>query len=215
MKAILFDLDGTVIDSSEGITKSVQYALESFGIQETDLTKLYPFIGPPVLDSFQKYYDFTQEMAEQAVVKYRERYHVTGCYESALFEGVEETLGKLKELGYQIGIASSKPEKFCKIILDYLGVLSLFDEVVGATEDGKINSKEQVLAEVFRRWEHIPKNEMCLVGDTIYDVEGANAHGIPCVGVSFGFGNVEKMKQAGAVAICDEFRQLLSIIETL
>ena len=110
-------------------------------------------------------------------------------------------------------MASSKPEESCKRILDHFGILDLFDDVVGATFDGRIDKKGEVLNEVMRRWSDIPKDEMCLIGDTMFDVEGANLVGIPCYAVSFGFGDVGKMLAAGAVDVCDDMKDLQSIIE--
>lgn len=214
MKAILFDLDGTLIDSSEGITKSVQYALKHLGIQEENLEKLYPFIGPPLIDSFERHYGLAEEAAKEAVVYYRERYADIGIFECRLYPGVREVLMQLKQQGYRIGMASSKPEEACRRILEHFEILEEFDDVVGASADGRISTKEQVLAEVFRRWEDIPSQEMCLIGDTIFDVEGANSHNIPCVAVSFGFGDMDEMLAAGAVAKCDDFAELPEIIKS-
>ena len=113
MKAILFDLDGTLIDSSEGITKSAQYALAHYGIEETDLKKLYFLIGPPLTVTFQTHYGFSEKKAYEAVQVYRERYNKIGIFECSLFPGVETCIRQLKESGYMIGMASSKPEECC------------------------------------------------------------------------------------------------------
>ena len=215
MKAILFDLDGTLIDSSEGITKSTQYALAHYGIIENDLSKFYKFIGPPLEVSFKKYYDFSEEQAVEAVAVYRERYNKIGLFECSLYPGVRECIEKLKAQGYLIGMASSKPEVSCRRILEHFGILELFDDVVGATFDGRIDTKEEVLNEVMRRWSDVPKDEMCLIGDTMFDVEGANQVGIRTVAVTFGFGNVQEMVEAGAVAVCDDMEKLPDIVAAL
>ena len=215
MKAILFDMDGTLIDSSEGITKSVQYALKHFGIEISELDCLKSFIGPPLADSFVRYYDFPVEQAREAVDVYRERYNVTGIFECSLYPGVRECIEELKRKGYLIGMASSKPEISCRRILEHFDILSLFDDVVGATMDGRIDTKEEVLHEVMRRWKDIPREEMCLIGDTMFDVEGANLVGVPCVAVSFGFGNVDEMVAAGAKAVCDDMRKLPDSVNVL
>lgn len=215
MKAILFDLDGTLIDSSEGITKSTQYALAHYGIIENDLSKFYKFIGPPLVASFKKYYDFSEEQAVEAVAVYRERYNKIGLFECSLYPGVQECIEKLKAQGYLIGMASSKPEVSCRRILEHFGILELFDDVVGATFDGRIDTKEEVLNEVMRRWSDVPKDEMCLIGDTMFDVEGANQVGIRTVAVTFGFGDVEQMVKAGAVAICEDMTKLPEIVAAL
>lgn len=211
MKAVLFDLDGTLIDSSEGITKSVQYALKHFGIEEPDLTKLQKFIGPPLAGSFENFYQFSKEDAQRAVKVYRERYVPIGCYEVKLYPHVKEAIVALKEKGYKICLASSKPEKLCRKIMEHLEIAELFDEICGASEDGKIGTKEEVLLELFRRID-VPKSEMVLVGDTIYDVEGANLVGIESIGVTFGFGDLEEMKASGAKAIIDDMMELVDIL---
>jgi phosphoglycolate phosphatase len=215
IKAILFDLDGTLIDSAEGITKSARYALAHFGIEEPDERQLYRFIGPPIVESLQSLYGFSEEKAKEGVAVYRERYNRIGLYECSLYPGVEACIRTLREQGYRIGMASSKPEETCRKILDHFGILSLFDDVVGATFDGRINSKEQVLNEVFRRWDDLAREELCLIGDTIFDVRGAKAVGIPCIAVAFGFGNLEEMKDAGIVGVCDAMESLPSLLRKI
>lgn len=215
MKAILFDLDGTLIDSSEGITKSAQYALSHFGIYEPDRNSLFFFIGPPLIITFMEHYGFTKERALEAVEKYRERYNKIGIFECSLFPGVKECIEALKAAGYRIGLASSKPEKSCERILEHFGILDMFDEVVGATFDGRIDTKEEVLNEVMRRWSDIPRDEMCLIGDTMFDIEGANRVNVPSIAVSFGFGDVNEMVSAGAKAVIDDIRQLPDVLSRL
>ena len=196
MNTILFDLDGTLIDSSEGIIKSVLYTLDFYGIEETDTTKLYQFIGPPLSESFEKFYGFSNKKAYDAVQKYRERYNKTGIFECKLYPGVEKCIRTLKEQGYRIGMASSKPEVSCKRILEHFGILPLFDDVVGATFDGHRDKK----------------SEMCLIGDTMFDVNGAKELGIFCIAVSYGFGDVEEMKAAGVAGMCDSLEQLPELL---
>ena len=215
MKAILFDLDGTLIDSSEGITKSAQYALSHFGIDEPDRNSLFFFIGPPLINTFMEHYGFTKERALEAVEKYRERYNKIGIFECSLFPGVKECIEALKAAGYRIGLASSKTEKSCERILEHFGILDMFDEVVGATFDGRIDTKEEVLNEVMRRWSDIPRDEMCLIGDTMFDIEGANRVNVPSIAVSFGFGEVNEMVSAGAKAVIDDIRQLPDVLSRL
>ena len=208
MKAILFDLDGTLIDSSEGITKSAQYALSHFGISEPDRNSLFFFIGPPLINTFMEHYGFTKERALEAVEKYRERYNKIGIFECSLFPGVKECIEALKAAGYRIGLASSKPEKSCERILEHFGILDMFDEVV-------VDTKEEVLNEVMRRWSDIPRDEMCLIGDTMFDIEGAKRVNVPSIAVSFGFGDVNEMVSAGAKAVIDDLRQLPDVLSKL
>lgn len=208
MRAVLFDFDGTLVDSSEGITKSAQYALAHYGIEAPNLEDLKKFIGPPLAGSFRNFYGFSEEKSQEAVAVYRERYEKIGWSECKLYPHVRETIAQLKEDGYLIGLASSKPEGTCRRIMEHLDILDLFDQVVGATHDGRIGTKEEVLMEVLRRWQDIPKEEMVLVGDTIYDIEGANLVHMRSIGVSFGFGDLNAMKEVGAICIIDDMRQL-------
>lgn len=208
MKTVLFDLDGTIIDSALGITTCTQYALRSFGIEETDFTTLRCFIGPPLMDSFQRYYQFSEEQARAAVEKYRERYHTIGIFECALYPDVEIVLQQLKSYGYQIALASSKPEVSCKRILERFGIDTYFDEIVGATLDGKIDSKTEVLCEAFQRLHITDKKEVLLVGDTIFDAIGAKEAGIDCIGVSYGFGTAEELGDNGVVVVCDSIKEV-------
>ncbi len=215
MKAILWDLDGTIINSEEGITKCVQYALRAHGIEEPDLKKLLCFIGPPLDPVFREKYGMSEEEAWQSVVKYRERFDVKGIFECCLYDGVKEVIMDMKQKGYVLALASSKPEGACRRILDHFELTPYFDEVVGSTLDGSISTKEEVLEELGRRMAslHIGKDEMCLIGDTKYDAVGAKAFGIRCVGVSYGFGTREDMLVAGAEAVFDRIEEVEKYIE--
>lgn len=212
MKAVLLDLDGTLINSEEGITKCVQYALRSFGIEENDLSKLRCFIGPPLDVMYREKYGFTEEQAWEGTVKYRERFDVKGIYECELYDGVEDTLKELKELGYRVALASSKPEVACKRIIEHFGLTKYFDEIVGSTLDGSISSKGEVLEELYRRMPDVEKSEMCLVGDTKFDVLGAKEFGIDCIGVSYGFGTKEELEAVGAVVVCADLKEVLTYL---
>ncbi len=213
MITVLFDLDGTIIDSFPGITKCVQYALKTQGIEVQDRNELRDFIGPPLKDSFQRRYQFDDETAEFLVKKYRERFDVEGIFENELYPGVEEALRFLKDRGYPLALASSKPEEACRRILEKYGLLAYFDEVVGATLDGKISTKEEVLEEVFRRMDIESPKDCILIGDTIYDVKGAKNAGMDCIAVSYGFGETADLKEAGAVCICKDLEEVVKSIE--
>lgn len=215
MKAILFDLDGTIINSEEGITKCVQYALKAYGVDEPDLKKLLCFIGPPLDPVFRERYGMTEKEAFQAVQKYRERFDQKGIFECSLYEGVAEVIRSFKEKGYVLALASSKPEPACRRILEHFHLLPCFDEVVGSTLDGTISTKQEVLEELGRRMEHmhISKDEMCLIGDTKYDAAGAVKFGIRCIGVTYGFGTREELTAAGAAVVFDRIEEVESYIE--
>lgn len=209
-KYILFDLDGTLTDPREGITKSVQYALAKMGIEEPDLKKLEPFIGPPLVDSFQEFYGFSLEDAKKATSFYREYFTVKGLYENELFDGVPQMLQSLKENGQVVAIASSKPEPFVQRILDNFEISRYFDYVCGSTLDETRTKKEEVIEELLRRMNlsEEEKKQMLMVGDRRHDVEGAACFGIPCLGLSLGFAAEGELEKAGAVEIVDSIREI-------
>lgn len=212
-KVILFDLDGTIIDSQEGVTKCVQYALEHFGIVEQDLEKLRVFIGPPLRGQFRKIYGMSETQAEQAVKKYRERYVVKGMYECRLYPYVREILQHLREKGYILALASSKTESACVGILEYFGIKSLFDLIGGATEDGRISQKAEVLQMVLERLALPDAADYLLIGDTRFDALGAKAVGMDCLGVTYGFGTHTELDQAGVVGICGSLPEAEQFLE--
>lgn len=212
-KAILFDLDGTVIDSEEGVTKCVQYALLHFGIREPDLKALRVFIGPPLRGQFMKLYGLTPEQAEEAVMKYRERYTVAGMYESKLYPYVKEILAHLKEQGYLLALASSKNESACISILKHFGIDGYFDLIGGATDDGKISEKADVLSMVIKRLGLQGAEDCVLIGDTRFDALGAKAVHMDCIGVTYGFGTREELEEAGAAFVFDTLKEVEAYFE--
>lgn len=210
---ILFDLDGTLLNTEEGISKCVRHALEKFGIQEEDQKKIRRFIGPPLFDSFQREYGFSEEDSWKAVAYYRERYDDIGVWECKLYPQVEETLQKLSEQGYRIGVASSKPEKFCPLLMKHFGIDKYFEVIGGATSDGKAGSKAAVLEDVLKRFGVTGKNEVVLIGDTRYDALGAKEVGIDCIGITYGFEqDMDSMREAGA-HICDTLEEVMAYLE--
>lgn len=209
---ILFDLDGTLTDSREGITKSVQYALDQIGIHEPDLTSLEHFIGPPLYDEFIRCYGFSPEVAKNAVAAYRERYNEVGWKENLLFDGIPAVLKALGDAGRKLGVASSKPKVFVERILNLFDIAQYFDVVSGATLDGKVSTKAQVLDCALNGLGVTDKAQAVLVGDRMHDVEGAKAHGIDCVGVTFGFGGRQELAEAGAAHIVDTMDELQAVL---
>jgi len=209
-KAIFFDLDGTLTESGEGITKSVQYALEKLGRPEPDLSKLRVFVGPPLMEQFMKYAELDEETARQAVVYYRERYAETGIYENRPYPGVEELLQKLRREGYLLAVASSKPEHFVWKVLDYFGLTRYFHEIVGSEMNGGRTSKSEVIGETLKRLglqNH--REQVLMVGDKEHDVFGARAEGLACVAVSYGYGTMEELEAAQPLKIVDSAEELL------
>lgn len=209
---ILFDLDGTLTDPREGITKSVQHALRGMNIEEPDLRALEHFIGPPLYDEFIRCYGFDDDEARRAVALYRERFSVVGWRENLLFDGVHELLSALKGRGKRLAIASSKPTVFVEKILDLFKIACYFDAVSGASLDGAISRKEQVVAQALSMLGVMDRSNAVLVGDRFHDVEGAHYNNIACVGVTFGFGGFDELSHAGAEHIADTMDELLRVL---
>lgn len=207
-KAILFDLDGTLTESGEGITKSVQYALEKLGKPEEDLEKLKVFIGPPLMEQFMKYADLDEETARKAVEYYRERYSEKGIFENRPYPGVEDMLKELKRKKYLLTVASSKPEYYVKQILDHFQLTGYFDEIVGSEMNGKRTNKAEVIEETLSRLHMSDKrDQVIMIGDKEHDVFGARKAGLKCIAVSYGYGTEEELKNAApfkTVASTDE-----------
>lgn len=208
---ILFDLDGTLTDSREGITKSVQYALDKLGIREDDLAKLEQFIGPPLHEQFMKAYRLSDEDAHRAVEAYRERFSLIGWKENILFEEVPELLEALKNSGRVMAVASSKPKVFVDKILEYFHIKQYFDIVSGATLDGTISTKSQVVQQAITALKPDPL-KIVLIGDRLHDVEGAHENDVACIGVTFGFGGREELETAGADTIVESFGELKNVL---
>jgi len=186
---LLFDLDGTLTDPKVGICTCVQYALKSFGIEEPDLDKLEPFIGPPLKDSFMQFYDMSEEQAESAIEKYRERFAETGLFENEVYAGIPQMLSDLKSVGMKLAVASSKPTVYVKRILEHFGIAKYFDAVVGSELDGTRVNKDEVVQEALRQLfgeQAYDKGKVYMIGDRHFDVEGAHALGIESVGVTYG-----------------------------
>ena len=208
---LLFDLDGTLTDPFEGITRSVEYALNAFGIEVEDRRVLAPFIGPPLVESLTERYGFTMEDAVAAVAKYREYFAVKGLYENELFEGIPELLSDCRKAGYKISMATSKPTHYARIIAEHFDIARYFDAIHGSSLDGTRITKSSVVAEVLAE-EHLDPSRALMIGDRRHDVEGAGEHGIRTVGVLYGYGSREEHEAAGAAYIVndlDELRELL------
>ena len=208
-KTILFDLDGTLTDSGEGIINCVIYALERFGLPIPPRDSLRYFVGPPLHESFIRQ-GIPADRAEEAVAVYRERYVPTGMFENTPYPGIRQLLEGLKAEGYTLYVASSKPEWMCVEILKHFELDGYFDMICGATMDTSRTNKEAVIAYLLEQ--NHTYGEIIMVGDTKFDILGAKAHGIPAIGVSWGYGEAAQMLDAGAVAIADSTEQLLTLL---
>lgn len=209
---ILFDLDGTLTDPGIGITNSVAYALSKFGIKVEDRQELYSFIGPPLVDSFEKYYGFSEEDAKKALGYYREYFRAGGMFENTVYDGVAETLNELNKEGKKLIVATSKPEEFAEQILEHFDLRKYFYGVAGASMDEKRNKKEDVLAYAIDRFEIKEPESAVMIGDRKYDILGGKAFRMYTVGVLFGYGTKEELESAGADILVSEFSELLNII---
>ena len=212
-KFVLFDLDGTLNDPYEGITSCIRYALSSVGLDETDPERLKSFIGPPLRNTFSLY-GFDEEKCEELVAKYREKFLVTGIHQNVTYDGVVEMLEALKNGGCKIALASCKPEHACKIILEETGMLKYFDVVSGATLDKTLDTKPAIIGLSLQRL-GVKEDELehvYMVGDRDMDIIGAHENKITGIGVLYGYGGEEELKNAGADYIISSPLELVDIV---
>ena len=208
-QVILFDLDGTLTESGEGIIKSVEYALEKLGVTENDPENLKRYVGPPLKESFMKFSGLNEEQAEQGIGYYRERYTKVGMFENCLYPQIPELLEVLKINDKILGVASSKPEIFVNQILEHFGIAQYFQVIVGSELDGRRSKKEEVIEEALLRLHmQTERDKVLMVGDKEQDVNGARSCGLQCIGVAYGYGTREELSQAGAVYIADTVEDL-------
>ncbi len=204
-KSILFDLDGTLTDSGEGIVNCFIYALEHYGLPIPSREALRVVVGPPLHESFIRF-GVSEAEADNAVAKYRERYIPIGAYENTPYPGIRELLERLQKEGHRLFVATSKPEGMSVDILEHFDLAKYFVKICGASMDTSRSTKDAVIAYLLT--ECGAQENAIMVGDTAFDVLGAKAHGIPTVGVSWGYGTVESMEHAGAAAIVHTMDQL-------
>ena len=211
-KYLLFDLDGTLTDPGLGITNSVMYALGKFGISVSDRQALYKFIGPPLRESFGKFYGFSKEQCEQAVKYYREYFSEKGLYENEVYDEIPRVLTMLKESGRTLAVATSKPEPFAVRILKHFDLCGYFDLVAGATMDDTRNEKADVIRYALDSIGVPDRSSAIMIGDRKHDVIGAKANGIDAVGVLYGYGSRGELTDAGAAFIADSPADIIRYI---
>ena len=202
-QTILFDLDGTLTNSELGITNSVAYALGKYGIQVPDKKALRVFIGPPLQESFERFYGFSKEECLKAIDYYHEYFSEKGLYENEVYLGVPDLLASLKQAGKQLIVATSKPEEFSIQILKHFGLYDYFDFVAGATMDRKRSKKSDVIQYAL---------DTIMIGDREHDVLGAQAQKLDSIGVLYGFGSREELEEAGATYIAQEVGEIAAFI---
>lgn len=209
---ILFDLDGTLTDPKEGITKCVAYALDTYGIQVEDLDSLCKFIGPPLKESFMVYYGMDDKQGEEAVEKYRERFSVTGLFENKVYAGIKEMLEYLENEGKTLIVATSKPAIYSKQILEHFDLMKYFTFLSGSELDGTRVDKAEVIAYALQENGITDRSQVLMVGDREHDIIGANKNGIDSVGVLYGYGCRKEFEDNQATYVAESVEQLKGIL---
>ena len=209
---ILFDLDGTLTDPGIGITNSVAHALAHWNIEVADRAELYKFIGPPLSDSFMRYYGFSEEDAIHAIAVYREYFSVKGLYENEVYPGILELLSALKAAGKTVVLATSKPEGFAVEILRHFGLYDYFDIIAGASMDESRNKKADVIAYAISQMKNPDLSRMIMIGDREHDILGAKQIGIDSIGVLYGYGDRAEHEKAGATYIAEKVKDILPML---
>ena len=205
---IFFDLDGTLTDSAEGITKCVAHALNRFDIEVDNLSDLNKFVGPPLFDSFIEYYGFSQEDAKLATEVFRERFSTIGKFENKVYPGIEELLEQLNQQEYKLYVATSKPTIFAKEILEHFGLAKFFVDIVGAELNGDRTEKAEVIKYVIQNHNLSAKDKIVMIGDRLHDVLGAKENEIPVIGVLYGYGSREELETYHADYIVETVAEL-------
>ncbi len=210
-RVVLFDLDGTLTDPGLGITNSVMYSLNKFGIRVEDRSELYKFIGPPLLNSFMEFYSFDEEQAEQAVIYYREYFKEKGMFENKVYDGIPELLEQMKKEKMLLVVATSKPEPFAVQILEHFNLSQYFDVIAGSDFENVRNTKTKVIAYALEQLAKLSSKDISvlrkcaiMVGDRSHDVVGAKENDIQSIGVLFGYGDREELEGAGADFIVEQ-----------
>lgn len=211
-KNVLFDLDGTLVDSYMGVTNAIYHSLTYFPqITPPEREQLRVFIGPPLFASYTGHFGMDSDTANEAIARYREYYSVTGKYECELFEGLRELFKNLKKNGKNVVMATSKPTVFAKDIAKHHKIDQYFDYICGADIGGPITEKDQVIAHLLDVSGY-EKSETVMIGDTLFDVEGADKNGIDCITVTYGFGTREELSKSSAVAVVDTVSELAQLL---
>ncbi len=207
LKTLFFDLDGTITDSGRGIKNSLKYALNKMGVRDYDEDVLESFIGPPIKERGREVFGFSIEQSEKLLEFYREYFVVQGMYENEVYEGVENMLSALKKAGKTLIVATSKPEVHAKEILRFFGLRDYFDLIIGATLDGKISHKNDVIKEALKR-ANVDGNYAVMIGDRKYDMEGGKLFSMKTVGVTYGYGDYDELCKANADVIVNSVKEL-------
>lgn len=210
-KYILFDLDGTIIDPKEGITKSVQYALSKFNIIVDDLNELERFIGPPLIDSFADFYNFNKVQTTDAILYYREVFKEKGIYQNKLYDNIELLLKTLKDSGLKLFIATSKPTVFAETILKHFHLDNYFEAIIGSNLDNTRSKKAEVVKYILDNY-NINSTEAIMIGDRKHDIVGAKENNLDSIGVLYGYGSIEEFSEFNATHIVSRVMDILDVL---
>ena len=211
-KYILFDLDGTLTDPALGITNSIMYAQKKMGLEVWDRERLLFFIGPPLKEAFMEQFSISEEDAIKTVAHYRDYFPRKGIYENRVYDGIKEMLSRLKKDGKVLALATSKPQEFAEIVLNHFDLAKYFDVVVGATMDGKLGKKSDVITVALQKCVVNDLSQAVMIGDRHHDIDGANENKLDSIGVLYGYGNYEELKNSGATYIAKTPDEILEII---
>lgn len=223
---LLFDLDGTISESAPGIIKAVKYGLSAVGIDEKNEDNLHSFIGPPLNVQMKKLYNMSDKNIEIAVTKFREMYESGGIFDCTPYEGIGALLEDCKKAGYVVAVASSKPEPFVKRIIEKFGFTASFTVICGSDIGDELNKranpnqKARIIRKAVSQLEEMGYNrndlleKTVMIGDTAYDVDGANETHLPCIGVTYGYGSRKELEQQGAAYIVDTVEELRELLLT-
>ena len=211
LKHYLFDLDGTLTDPFEGITNSVVHALKKYNIEVEDKKHLGVFIGPPRVESFMKYYGFTEAEAKNAVEVYREHFGTKGLFENELYEGIPQLLERLKSEGKTVIMATSKPEVYARQIAEHFDIAKYFDYMAGSELNGVRIAKNEVIEYALEKLNITDRENCIMIGDRHHDINGAKKTGMKSIGVLWGYGSKEELEAAGADYICENVEDILNI----
>lgn len=206
----LFDLDGTLTDPKDGIINSVLYALRKMEIDEPNQEELESFIGPPIQHSFADRYKMNEKQVEQAVAYFREYLKQSGLLENRVYEGIPYILQELKDKEKRLFVATSKPTIFAKQVLEHFNLSHFFEEIVGSNLDGTRIKKDEIIEYILHTNSELQREEVVMIGDRKHDMIGANCNGVDSIGVLYGYGSEEELKEAGATHIVKHVEELRS-----
>ena len=209
---MLFDLDGTLTDPKPGITRAVRYALARYDIAVADLDSLVPFIGPPLHQSFIRFYGFDDAQAREAVAFYREYFAEHGLYENAVYPGIPELLARLQSRERRLIVATSKPTVYARRIIEHFQLSAYFAQVVGSDLDLIRSDKALIIADVLSAYPDVAREAVVMVGDREHDIIGARSHHLDAIGVTYGYGALAELQAAGATSIAASVAELADLL---